>query len=145
MEISPVKPHSVFISELILTLCLCDLSNCLVFWLVNHTGYRQDSYLPSWPKTSLPPFIERSIFRIIFFYLSRTYFHRKSDFKCTQQLCEHRQHMQEFPQSHPLQPQLDQFLQKKYSWAHRTWWAQKWFHVSFNLTFSWKHLSHNSH
>ena len=110
----------------------------------------QDSYLPSWHllkllKTCLPSFIERSIFRIIFFYLSRTYFHRKSDFKCTQQLCEHRQHMQEFPQSHPLQPQLDQFLQKKYSWAHRTWWAQKWFHVSFNLTFSWNHLSHNAH
>ena len=34
---------------------------------------------------------------------------------------------------------------RKYSWAHRTWWAQKWFHVSFNLTFSCKHLSHNAH
>ena len=123
--------------------------NWLVFWLVNHTGYRIRIYplgtLLKLLKTGLPPFTERSIFRIIFFYLSRTYFHRKGHFKCTQQLCEHRQHMQEFPQSQPLQPQLDHFLQKKYSWAHRTWWAQKWFHVSFNLTFSWKHLSHNSH
>ena len=130
MEIFPVKPHSVFIFELILTPCL---------WLVNHTGYRIRIYplgtLLKLLKTGLPPFTERSIFRIIFFYLSRTYFHRKGHFKCTQQLCEHRQHMQEFPQSQPLQPQLDHFLQKKYSWAHRTWWAQKWFHVSFSLTF----------
>ena len=119
MEIFPVKPHSVFIFELILTPCL---------WLVNHTGYRIRIYplgtLLKLLKTGLPPFTERSIFRIIFFYLSRTYFHRKGHFKCTQQLCEHRQHMQEFPQSQPLQPQLDHFLQKKYSWAHRTWWAQ---------------------
>ena len=88
------SPHSVFTFELILKLRLYDLSNWLVFWLVNHTGYRIRIYplgnLLRLLKTSLSPFIERSIFRIIFFYFSWTYFHRKGDFQCTHHLCEHR-------------------------------------------------------
>ena len=61
---------------------LRELLNWLVFWLVHHTRYRNRVHplgtLFKVLKTSLLPFIARSIFRIIIFILSKTYFHRKT-------------------------------------------------------------------
>ena len=58
------------------------LLNWLVFWLVHHTRYRNRVHplgtLFKVLKTSLLPFIARSIFRFVIFILSKTYFHHKT-------------------------------------------------------------------
>ena len=57
---------------------LRELLKWLVLWLVNHTGYRNRIHSLGTPfkvlKTRLLPYITRSIFRIVFFNVSKNYF-----------------------------------------------------------------------